>query len=316
VNVSLAVWAAFGVLVLVALALDLGLLRREGEHQLSLGAASIRSAAWIGLALVFGLLVAALYGPHAGVTYLTAYLLEKSLSVDNIFVFVLIFSELRTPPAQQRRVLLWGVLGALVMRALIIGAGLFVINRFHWVVYVFAVLIIFAAVRLLWGGEKEREVVVAACSVCSTWVARIVPITPVYHGDAFWVRQGGRIFATPLLVALIIIETTDVVFALDSVPAVLAVTREPFLVYTSNIFAMLGLRSLYFVLAGIIDRFRYIRVGLAVILMFFGARLLLGDVVEFPNWVSLLVIVVVIGLSVVASLKWPRPARPAESGAS
>ena len=310
-HVSPWVWGVFGVLVLLALALDLGLLRRarDGEHELGLRAASIRSAAWIGLALVFGLIVAVLYGPHAGVTYLTAYLLEKSLSVDNIFVFVLIFSELRTPPAQQRRVLLWGVLGALVMRALIIGAGLFVLNRFHWVVYVFAVLIIVAAARLLWGGEKERAVVVAACSVCSTWVARIIPITPVYHGDAFWVRQGGRIFATPLLVALIIIETTDVIFALDSVPAVLAVTREPFLVYTSNIFAMLGLRSLYFVLAGVIDRFRYIRVGLAVILMFFGARLLLGDVVEFPNWVSLLVIVVVLALTVVASLKWPGPVR-------
>jgi tellurite resistance protein TerC len=311
VNVSLWVWGVFGALVLFALALDLGLLRRarDGEHELGLRAASIRSAAWIGLALVFGLMVAVLYGPHAGVTYLTAYLLEKSLSVDNIFVFVLIFSELRTPPAQQRRVLLWGVLGALVMRALIIGAGLFFLNRYHWVVYVFAVLIIVAAARLLWGGEKERAVVVAACSVCSTWVARIIPITPVYHGHAFWVRQGGRIFATPLLVALIIIETTDVVFALDSVPAVLAVTREPFIVYTSNIFAMLGLRSLYFVLAGVIDRFRYIRVGLAVILMFFGARLLLGDVVGFPNWVSLLVIVVVLALSVIASLKWPGPAR-------
>jgi tellurite resistance protein TerC len=255
--------------------------------------------------------VAALYGPHAGVTYLTAYLLEKSLSVDNVFVFVLIFSELRTPPAEQRRVLLWGVLGALVMRALIIGAGLFVLNRFNWIVYVFAVLIIFAAVRLLWGGKKEREVVVAACSVCSTWVARLIPITPVYHGDAFWIRQGGRLFATPLLVALIIVETTDVVFALDSVPAVLAVTREPFLVYTSNIFAMLGLRSLYFVLAGVVERFRYIRVGLAVILIFFGARLLLGDVVEVPNWVPLVVIAVTLALAIAASLKWPGPARNA-----
>jgi tellurite resistance protein TerC len=310
-HVSLWAWGVFGALVLFALALDLGLFRksRDGAHELSLRAASIRSAAWIGLSLAFGLGVAALYGAHAGVTYLTAYLLEKSLSVDNVFVFVLIFSELRTPPAEQRRVLLWGVLGALVMRALIIAAGLFVLNRFHWVVYVFAVLIIFAAVRLLWGGEKERQVVVAACSVCSTWVARLIPITPVYHGDAFWIRQGGRILATPLLVALIIVETTDVVFALDSVPAVLAVTREPFLVYTSNIFAMLGLRSLYFVLAGVIERFRYIRVGLAVILIFFGARLLLGDVVAFPNWVSLAVIVVTLALAIAASLKWPGPAR-------
>jgi len=313
-NVSLWVWGVFGFLVLFALALDLGLFHKSrGEHhELPLRDAAIRSAAWIGLALAFGLGVVVLYGPHTGLTYLTAYLLEKSLSVDNIFVFVLIFSELRTPPAQQRRVLLWGVLGALVMRALLIGAGLFVINRFHWVIYPFAALIILAAVRLLWGGQKEREVVAAACSICGTWVARIIPITPVYHGDSFWVRQGGRIVATPLLVALIIIETTDIVFALDSVPAVLAVTREPFLVYTSNIFAMLGLRSLYFVLAGIVERFRYIRVGLAAILMFFGARLLLGDIIEFPNWVSLGVIVVALALSVAASLKWPGPdTRPA-----
>jgi tellurite resistance protein TerC len=313
-NVSLWVWGVFGLLVLFALALDLGLFHksRGEQHELPLRNAAIRSAAWIGLALAFGVGVAVLYGPHAGLTYLTAYLLEKSLSVDNIFVFVLIFSELRTPPAQQRRVLLWGVLSALVMRALLIGAGLFVINRFHWVIYPFAALIILAAVRLLWGGQKEREAVAAACSICGTWVARIIPITPVYHGDSFWVRQAGRIVATPLLVALIIIETTDIVFALDSVPAVLAVTREPFLVYTSNIFAMLGLRSLYFVLAGIVERFRYIRVGLAVILMFFGARLLLGDIIEFPNWVSLGVIVVALALSVAASLKWPGPdTRPA-----
>jgi tellurite resistance protein TerC len=313
-NVSLWVWGVFGFLVLFALALDLGLFHKSrGELQeLPLRSAAIRSAAWIGLALAFGLGVAVLYGAQAGLTYLTAYLLEKSLSVDNIFVFVLIFTELRTPPAEQRRVLLWGVLSALVMRALLIGAGLFVISRFHWVIYPFAALIILAAVRLLWGGQKEREVVAAACSICNTWVARIIPITPVYHGDSFWVRQGGRIVATPLLVALIIIETTDVVFALDSVPAVLAVTREPFLVYTSNIFAMLGLRSLYFVLAGIVERFRYIRVGLAAILMFFGARLLLGDIIEFPNWVSLGVIVVALALSVAASLKWPGPdTRPA-----
>jgi tellurite resistance protein TerC len=314
VNVSIWVWGVFGVLVLFALALDLGVFRRSRteEHELSLRDAAIRSAAWIGLALAFGLGVAVLYGSQAGLTYLTAYLLEKSLSVDNIFVFVLIFAELRTPPAQQRRVLLWGVLGALVMRAVLIGAGLYVINRFHWVIYPFAALIIVAAVRLLWGREKEREVVTAACSVCSTWVARIIPITPVYQGDRFWIRQGGRIVATPLLVALIIVETTDIIFALDSVPAVLAITREPFLVYTSNIFAMLGLRSLYFVLAGVIERFRYIRVGLAVILMFFGARLLLGDFVEIPNWVSLGVIVVALGLSVAASLRWPAPTtRPA-----
>jgi tellurite resistance protein TerC len=185
-----------------------------------------------------------------------------------------------------------------------------VLNRFHWVVYPFAAFIIFAAVRLLWGQKKEREVVAAACSVCSTWVARLVPITPVFHGNRFLVRQGGKVLATPLFVALVIVETTDIVFALDSVPAVLAITRDPFLVYTSNVFAMLGLRSLYFVLAGAVERFRYLRFGLAAILIFFGARLLLSDVVEFPNHVSLAVIAAALGLSVIASIKWPG-AKPA-----
>lgn len=309
VNVSLWAWALFGFLMLSALAADLGLFRksRSREGELTLRAAVARSAAWIALSLLFGLVVLALYGQHAALTYVTAYLLEKSLSIDNVFVFVLIFAELRIPPEQQRGVLLWGVLGALVMRALLIGAGLFVLSRFHWVIYPFAVLIILAAVRLLWGRQKERELVTAACSICTTWVARVIPITPVLHGSRFWVRQGGRLVATPLLVALIIVETTDVVFALDSVPAVLAITREPFLVYTSNVFAMLGLRSLYFVLAGVVERFRFLRVGLAGILIFFGAKLLLGDFLEVPTWASLAVIAGALAFSVAASIKWPAP---------
>ena len=298
--------------MLSALALDLGLFnsRRAAQRELTLREAAARTVAWAALSFLFGLVVLELYGQRAALTYVTAYLLEQSLSIDNVFVFLLIFSELRVPPAQQRGVLFWGVIGALVMRALLIGAGLFLINRFHWVVYPFAALVIFAAIRLLWGGQKQRELVVAACAICSTWVARIIPITPQYHGTRFWVRQterGRRLVATPLLVALIIIETTDIVFALDSVPAVLAVTREPFIVYTSNIFAMLGLRSLYFVLAGVVERFHYLRVGLAAILIFFGARLLLSDLLEVPNGVSLGVIAAALALSVVASLKWPNP---------
>jgi tellurite resistance protein TerC len=309
VTVSPWVWALFALLLLSALAFDLGFLRRSRREQreLSVRDATIRSAAWIGLALLFALGVAALYGRDAGVTFLTAYVLEESLSVDNIFVFVLIFSELRIPPQLQRAVLLWGVLGALVMRGLLIGLGLFALSRFHWVVYPFAAFIIFAAVRLIWGQKKERDIVVAACSVCSTWVARLIPITPQFHGTRFVVRQGGRLLATPLFVALIIVETTDIVFALDSVPAALAVTRNPFLIYTSNVFAMLGLRSLYFVLAGAVERFRFIRVGLAAILIFFGARLLLSDIVEFPNHVSLVVIAAALSLSVIASIRWPGP---------
>lgn len=303
-------WALFGALVLSALAFDLGLLTRSGRerHELSLRAATARSVGWTALSLLFGVGVLVMFGKPAALTFVTAYLLEQSLSIDNVFVFVLIFSELKVPAALQRSVLLWGVLGALVMRGLLIAAGLFLINQFHWVIYPFAALIIFAAVRLLWGKKKEQDLVVAACSICNTWVARFIPITPQYHGGRFAVRQaerGNRLVATPLLVALIIVETTDIVFALDSVPAVLAVTQEPFLVYTSNIFAMLGLRSLYFVLAGVVERFRFLRVGLASILIFFGARLLLGDVVEVPTAVSLVVIAAALTLSIAVSIKWP-----------
>ena len=296
--------------MLSALAFDLGLLTRSGRqrHELSLRAATARSVGWAALSLLFGVGVLVMFGKPAALTFVTAYLLEQSLSIDNVFVFVLIFSELKIPAALQRSVLLWGVLGALVMRGLLIAAGLFLLSEFHWVVYPFAALIIFAAVRLLWGQKKEQDLVVAACSICNTWVARFIPITPLYHGGRFVVRQperGNRLVATPLLVALLIVETTDIIFALDSVPAVLAVTQEPFLVYTSNVFAMLGLRSLYFVLAGVVERFRFLRVGLASILIFFGGRLLLADVIEVPTAVSLGVIAVALTLSIAVSVRWP-----------
>jgi tellurite resistance protein TerC len=206
-------------------------------------------------------------------------------------------------------VLYWGILGALIMRALLIAAGIYLLERFEWVIYPFAVLIILAAVRLIWGREKERQLVLEACAVCGSWVARFIPITPVLRGGRFWIRQNGRLMATPLLVALIVVETTDVIFALDSIPAVFAVTREPFLVYTSNVFAMLGLRSLYFLLAGVLDRFRYVRVGLAAILAFVGGKMLLSEVVEVPTWASLAVIVGALAVAVTASVV--RPVRPA-----
>jgi tellurite resistance protein TerC len=298
---SLWVWGLFGVLVLAMLALDLGALRRsDGEQPFK--SALLWSAAWIGLGVGFGGIVFALYGADAALTYYTAYALEKSLSVDNIFVFVLIFSELQIPAAEQRRVLYWGVLGALVMRAIFIALGVFLLTRFHWVIYPFAALILFAAVRILFGQEKEREVVINACAVCSTWVARIIPITPVLWGHRFWVRQHGRLLATPLLIALILVEATDAVFALDSIPAVFAVTQDPFLIYTSNIFAMLGLRSLYILLGGAVSRLRYLRFGLAFILAFVGVKLLLGGVVEIPAWASLVIILGAVAVSAAFSL--------------
>jgi tellurite resistance protein TerC len=255
---------------------------------------------WVGLGLALGLWVLATQGIDAAAEYYAAYFLEKSLSVDNIFVFVIIFSELHIPAEYQRRVLQFGIAGALVFRALLIGAGIALIERFSWVTYPFAALILFAAWRLLFGAERERNVVRNACNVCETWIARLVRVSPILHGHDFWRREGGRRVATPLLVALVVIETTDLVFALDSVPAVLAVTRNPFIVYSSNVMAMLGLRSLYFVLSDVLDRLRYLRHGLALVLAFTATKMLMTDWIHISAGVSVLVIAIVL-LSTIAT---------------
>jgi tellurite resistance protein TerC len=270
------------------------------------GASSARNIAWVivwvGLGLAVGLWVAATQGRSAATEYFAAYLLEESLSVDNIFVFVIIFSELHIPAEYQRRVLLFGVVGALVFRALVIGAGLTLIERFQWITYPFATLILFAAWRLLFGAERERKVVKEACDVCGTWIARVVRVTPVLHGHDFWRREGGRLVATPLLVALVVIETTDIVFALDSIPAVLAVTRNPLIVYSSNVMAMLGLRSLYFVLSDAVYRLRYLRIGLAALLVFTAAKMLASEWVHVSAGVSVAIIGAVLLATIAASV--------------
>jgi tellurite resistance protein TerC len=275
----------------------------------SAGASSSRNIAWVilwvGLGLALGLWVAATQGRNAATEYFAAYLLEESLSVDNIFVFVVIFSELHIPGEYQRRVLLFGVAGALVFRALAIGAGLTLIERFQWITYPFATLILFAAWRLLFGAERERKVVKEACDVCGTWIARVVRVSPVLHGHDFWRREGGRLVATPLLVALVVIETTDIVFALDSIPAVLAVTRNPLIVYSSNVMAMLGLRSLYFVLSDAVYRLRYLRIGLAALLVFTAAKMLASEWVHVSAGVSVAVIGMVL-LATIAASVWQK----------
>jgi TerC family integral membrane protein len=260
---------------------------------------------WVGLGLALGLWVAATLGRSAATEYYAAYLLEKSLSVDNIFVFIVIFSELHIPPAYQRRVLLFGVVGALVLRALMIGAGITLIERFQWIIYPFAALILFAAWRLLFGGERERKVVEEACDVCGTWIARVVRVSPVLHGHDFWRREGGRFVATPLFVALVVIETTDIVFALDSIPAVLAVTRNPLIVYSSNIMAVLGLRSLYFVLSDAVYRLRYLRMGLAALCVFTAVKMLASEWVHVSAGVSVAIIGVVL-LATIAGSVWQK----------
>jgi len=261
--------------------------------------------AWVGLGLAVGLVVAATQGRSAATEYFAAYLLEESLSVDNIFVFVVIFSELHIPSEYQRRVLVFGVAGALVFRALVIGAGLTLIERVQWITYLFASLILFAAWRLLFGAERERKVVKEACDVCGTWIARVVPVSPVLHGHDFWRRERGRLVATPLLVALVVIETTDIVFALDSIPAVLAVTRHPLIVYSSNVMAMLGLRSLYFVLSDAVHRLRYLRIGLAVLLVFTASKMLASEWVQVSASVSVAIIAAVL-LATIAASVWQK----------
>jgi tellurite resistance protein TerC len=273
------------------------------------GGSSSRNIAWVivwvGLGLAVGLWVAGTYGRSAATEYFAAYLLEESLSVDNIFVFVVIFSELHIPAEYQRRVLLFGVAGALVFRALAIFAGLTLIERFQWITYPFATLILFAAWRLLFGAEREQKVVKEACDVCGTWIARVVRVSPVLHGHDFWRRDGGRLVATPLLVALVVIETTDIVFALDSIPAVLAVTRNPLIVYSSNVMAMLGLRSLYFVLSDAVYRLRYLRSGLAVLLVFTAAKMLASEWVHISAGLSVTIIGAVL-LATIAASVWQR----------
>ena len=293
-------WIVFWVLVAVALTVDLKFARKTSTKS-----AATWSALWIGLGLAFGAWIALRQGGEAGVTYLTAYLLEKSLSIDNLFVFILVFSLTGIPANLQQRVLLWGIVGALVMRAALIAVGIEILERFHWAVYPLAALLVYAAYRMLRGEEPQKQFVEHQCSLCESWLARVMPIEPRLQGARFLVRREGRLMATPLLVALTVIETTDLVFAVDSIPAVFAVTRDPFLVYTSNVFALLGLRSLYFLLAGVILKLRFLKVGLAVMLLMAAAKLAIGDMYHVPPLASLAAIVAVMLTAIVGSLLFP-----------
>ncbi len=301
------IWVGFNVFVLAMLALDLGVFHREA-HEVSMKEAAAWSALWVSLALVFNYGIYHFMGRQAGLEFLTGYLIEKALSVDNIFVFVLIFSYFQVPPKYQHRVLFWGILGALLMRGAMIGAGVILIERFHWIIYVFGAFLVFTGIRMATQEEMDIE---PESNPVIRLVRRFMPVSPVYHGQKFFVREavvpGGplRRVATPLFVVLVLVETTDLIFAVDSIPAIFAVTREPFLVYTSNVFAILGLRALYFLLAGVIHKFHYLKVGLAVVLVFVGTKMLLVDVYKVPTAISLGVIALVLASAVVASLLFP-----------
>ncbi len=303
-QVDLWIWGAFVAFILALLALDLFVLHRDA-HEVSFKEAGLWSAIWVSLGLAFGAVVWWWQGGTAGGQYLAGYLIEKSLSVDNIFVFALIFGYFAVPTRYQHRVLFWGVLGALVFRALFIAAGVTLLESFHWMIYVFGAFLVLTGIKM-WR-SRDTEVDPSRNPVLRA-MRRVVPMTDEQHGQKMTVREGGKLLATPLLAVLVVIETTDVLFAVDSIPAILAVTRDPFLVFTSNAFAILGLRALYFLLAGMIDRFAYLKLGLAAVLVFVGAKMLLADVYKLPIWISLAMIAATIAISVMASLR----RRPAE----
>jgi tellurite resistance protein TerC len=299
-------WIGFVVFVLAMLALDLGVVHRKA-HEVKVREALIWSAVWIGLAAAFNGLVYVWFGADRALEFLTGYVIEKALSVDNLFVFLVIFSYFAVPAALQHRVLFWGITGAIVMRIVFILGGAALLERFHWVMYVFGGFLVFTGIKLLWqrGAEvhPERNPILRL-------MRRIVPTVPDYHGKHFMVVQNGRRYATPLLLVLVVIEATDVVFAVDSIPAVFAVTRDPFIVFTSNIFAILGLRALYFALAGMMQKFHYLKVGLGLVLAFVGVKMLTADVYKLPIAVSLAVIAGLLAASVAASLLHPPQTTP------
>ena len=295
-------WAGFLAFVAAMLALDLGVFHRKA-HAISLREAAVWSAVWIGLAGVFAAGVFWFGGPRLGMEFTTGYLIEKALSIDNIFVMVILFGAFGVPAHQQHRVLFWGIIGALVMRAIFIFAGTALIARFHWTVYVFGAFLIITGIRMLRSTGQQAH---PEDSAAIRLTRRVLPVTTGQEGsERFFVRVDGRRMVTPLFLALVAVELTDLIFAVDSIPAILAISREPFIVFTSNIFAILGLRSLYFLLAGVVQKFRYLKLGLAGVLVFVGLKMMLVDVVEIPVGLSLGVVALLIAASIGLSLLLP-----------
>ena len=299
-------WILFNLFALGMLVVDLRVFHRRG-HVVQLSEALAFGAMWIGLAAAFAGIIYFWQGYPTALEFVTGYVVELSLSVDNLFVFLMIFRYFTVPEEQQHRVLFWGILGAIVMRGIFIGAGVGLIHRFHWIFYVFGILLIYSGVRLAMSGghqiDPSKNPIVSA-------LRRLIPVSTDYHGSKFFVRggeAGARLQATPLLVVLLVIETTDVLFAVDSIPAVLGITLNAFIVYTSNVFAILGLRSMYFAIAGLVKTFRFLHYGLAVVLMLVGLKMLLANYYRIPTSVTLGAVAGVLGVSVAASILRPAP---------
>ena len=299
---SAILWVGFNVFVLIMLALDLGVFHRK-SHEVSLKEALTWTGVWITLALAFNVFIYYYFDEEFAVQFLTGYLIEKSLSVDNIFVIILIFSYFHVPSQYQHKVLFLGILGALVMRAIFIFAGIELIHRFHWLIYIFGGFLIITGIRMLFSDDTKID---PEKNFFVRMVRKIMPVTNDYVDDKFFTRVDGALWATPLFLALVVIEATDLIFAVDSIPAILAISEEPFIVYTSNAFAILGLRSLYFALAGIEKYFKYLKYGLALILVFVGSKMAMAQLFKIPVEISLLVIAVILGVSMVASVRKSR----------
>ena len=299
-------WTGFNVFVLLMLALDLGVFHKKA-HEIKVKEAMAWSVVWITLALIFcaGLYVWA--GAVPATEFLTGYLIEKSLSIDNIFVFILIFAGMKIPRIYQHKVLFWGILGALALRAVFIFSGIALIQKFHWIMYVFGFLLIFTGIKMTMPKKEEFD---PEKSKVLQILGRFMPVSKKPSEGHFFVRENGKIVATTLFAALILVEITDLIFAVDSIPAILAITADPFIVYTSNVFAILGLRSLYFALAHVTGLFHYIGYGLSAVLIFVGGKMLAADFYKVPPFLSLAIIAVFIGLSIGASVLWPKPEDP------
>lgn len=294
-------WVLFHLFVFGMLALDLGVFHRKA-HVIHYKEALGWSGVWILLAMLFNGLVHFWKGEQAALEFFTGYVIEKSLSVDNIFVFLVIFSYFKIPAKSQHRVLFWGILGALIMRAIFIATGITLLEKFHWLIYVFGAFLVLTGIKMAVSHGKEMDL---EKNPVLKLLRKIVPMTNVLHGEKFFTKENGKRVATPLFATLLVIEFTDVIFAVDSIPAILAITKDPFIVYTSNIFAILGLRSLYFALAGIMHYFRFLHYGLAVVLTFVGTKMLISEFYKFPIIASLGIIATVILTSIVFSILIP-----------
>ncbi|HXN71107.1 MAG TPA: TerC family protein [Candidatus Acidoferrales bacterium] len=296
------IWLIFGIAIVIALALDLGVFHRRA-HAIQLKEALVESAAWISVALLFNLWLYFSRGPQAGVEFFTAYLVEKSLSIDNIFVFLLIFQAFKIPPKSQHRVLYFGIAGALVLRAAFVLAGITLLQAFHPVIYLFGAILLFTGVRMLLPRQR-------ALHPENNWMVRVarrfIPVADGYEGQQFLVSESGKWKATPLFLALVAVEAMDIIFAVDSVPAVLAITRDTFIVYSSNVFAILGLRALYFALADLLPRFRFLHQGLAAIIIFVGTKMVVSDHFPVSAVASLVVIAIILSVTIITSLIFPR----------